>query len=155
MSDIGQDLLQLKRDDASFDDISIVKNEWDGRQIDWLLQWFVKFANQTSTTTGVTLTVGGAQISGDLISHQSYFEQLADIYSRAFLKLDGVDVDQVKQLILSFKPAPDAPDDKASPPCQYLHLSNVTVLSGSQQLAIQNGLWRGKITAVDGFILGR
>jgi hypothetical protein len=155
MSEVEQDLSTANSDDEAFDSPSIARAEWQGRQTDWLLQWLVKFINQTSTKIGVTLTIGGSQIAGDLTSHDEYFALVADAFSEGFRKFDGVDVAQLKELMLSFNSPPKVAEDQDAPAFQYLHLSNVSVISGGNPLVFNNGLWRGKISAVEGFMLGR
>lgn len=139
----------------SFKDDRFLKMEWDGRQTDWLLQWLVKFVNGTSLDIGVTLTVGGSFIHGDLISHDSYFELMSSNFSSAFSKFEGVDVEEFKETIKSMNAQPESKEGADLPPCQYLHLKNVKVSSGSGPLSFTGALWRGKISAVEGFNLGR
>ncbi|SDO89813.1 hypothetical protein SAMN05216596_102179 [Pseudomonas congelans] len=154
MSDIEQDSSPSSSDDKFFDSPEVMRTQWEGRKTDWLLQWFVKFISDTSTSVGMTLTVGGSQISGNLISHELYFEKLATGFSEGFRKFEGVNVSEVKDLILSFNRPVASETEKKDQAFQYLHLSDVTVISGDRPINIQNGLWRGKIAAVEGFILG-
>ena len=153
MSDIEVDSAVKDDLDSAFENAEFIRREWEGRQTDWLLQWLVTFSGQTSTSIGVTLTVGGSLISGELISHAAYFQSLAEDFSGAFKKFEGVDADQVKSMILAF-------DQKVSPEVkipapQYLHLRNARVFAGSTGAITSSGnLWRGKITSVEGFTLG-
>ncbi|MCQ9186327.1 hypothetical protein KMT30_46300, partial [Streptomyces sp. IBSBF 2953] len=78
----------------------LLKADWDGRQTDWLLQWFTKFVNNTQLQIGITLTVGGNLISGTLISHQTYFEQLALDFSTPFGGIEGVEPSEVRDMLL-------------------------------------------------------
>lgn len=141
--------------DSSFRDERFLKMEWDGRQTDWLLQWLVQFVNRTSLDIGVTLTVGGSFVHGDLISHDSYFELMAKGFSAAFAKFDGVDVDQLEETVKGMNIRPEIQEGEELPPCQYLHLKNVRVSAGSESISFSGALWRGKISAVEGFSLGR
>lgn len=36
----------------------------------------------------------------------------------------------------------------------YIHLDNVTVMGPNVTISLKPGLWRGKLSSVDGFILG-
>ena len=66
-----------------FDDSLFTKMKWEGRQTDGVLQWFAQFVNKTSFRVPMTLTVGGNLISGEMISEEAYFEQLAAKFSGA------------------------------------------------------------------------
>jgi hypothetical protein len=44
---------------------------------DWFLFQLVEWANQFDIEQGITLAVGGAMISGQLISGRRYFEEVA------------------------------------------------------------------------------
>lgn len=135
-------------------DLVMLKSEWEGRQTDWLLQWFTKFVNNTQFQIGITLSVGGNLISGQLISHQSYFEQLALDFSGPFDAIEGVEQSEIKDLLLAFIPQPVA-EEESETAYQFLHLKDAKVYSNADLPIASNGaLWRGKIAAVDGFNLG-
>lgn len=161
MSEVEQQSSGVDPQKSWLSDEEFIKREWEGRQTDWLLQWFVTFFNRVGraesikTSIGVTLTIGGTQIAGDLISVSNYFDQLSLAFSNAFLKFDSVDAGGIKQLISDFGSDPLAPDGQPEPAPQYLHLEKVKVLHGNASLDLTNGLWRGKIATIDGFILGR
>jgi hypothetical protein len=132
----------------------LLKADWDGRQTDWLLQWFTKFVNNTQLQIGITLTVGGNLISGTLISHQTYFEQLALDFSTPFGGLEGVEPSEVRDMLLAFSPEPPA-EGESETAFQFLHLKDAKVFSNADlPIAASGVLWRGKIAAVDGFNLG-
>lgn len=150
MSDKTEQELSL---DDYFRNARLVKNEWDGRQVDWLLQWLGGFINDSKVSVGMTLTIGGNQITGTMISHQAYFERLAKDFSTPF----GAQSSELQQVlharILAFNSEESAEDDQL--PVQYIHLDNARVHAGGNQILPDKGtLWRGKISAVEGFILG-
>ncbi|MDD1966963.1 gas vesicle protein [Pseudomonas putida] len=136
-----------------FADVKNLKYEWDGRQTDWLLQWLVGFLNDTNLRIGITLTIGGSVITGTLIPHKAYFERLADDFSAPFTSQNAETAEALRTRILAFE-APDEADTPSSP-AQYLHLQNARVHHGGNQLFPDTGTyWRGKIAAVEGFVLG-
>lgn len=136
-------------------DTGFVKQEWEGRQTDWLLQWFVQFVNKTPLEVGITLSIGGGLVSGILISHQQYFEELAADFSKPFEAFEGPEADHVKELVLGFISPPTAPGER-EPAMQYLHLRDARLYSagGGEAIPSKGALWRGKIAAVDGFSMG-
>lgn len=136
-----------------FGDDIYTKTKWEGRQTDWLVQWFAKFVNggQVGVSVPVTFTIGGGLVSGHLISEADYFEQLASDFSVALpeaAKAAG------KELILSLQPTL-AVDENDQPACQFVHLKGAQVFNGSSNPIPSSGtLWRGKISSVEGFSLG-
>ncbi|TDV54623.1 hypothetical protein EC919_104362 [Pseudomonas graminis] len=150
MSDTNEQPLS---EEEYFKSVGLVKNEWDGRQVDWLLQWLCAFINDTNLRVGITLTVGGSIITGTLIPHQDYFERLAADFSSPFAKTSEENRAAIHERILSFH----VPlDPSAVPtPVQYIHVDNARVHTGGSQVFPDKGtLWRGKISAVEGFVLG-
>jgi hypothetical protein len=136
-----------------FKSLPVVKSEWDGRQVDWLLQWLCGFINDTKMKVGITLTVGGNKITGTLIPHQNYFERLAKDFSAPFADAAPGAQQVLHDRILGFHGDGDASQD--SLPVQYIHLDNARVYTGGSTILPDKGtLWRGKLSAVEGFILG-
>lgn len=138
--------------EAYFGSPETVKSEWDGRQVDWLLQWLCGFVNETDTRVGITLTVGGNVITGTLIPHSAYFERLAKDISAPFAAAGQDAQKTMHDRILGFN---QPVDPETQLPVQYLHLDNARVHTGGNQILPGKGtLWRGKLAAVEGFVLG-
>lgn len=135
-----------------FKNISTLKTEWDGRQVDWLIQWLCGFVNDAKLSIGITLTVGGSTYTGTLISHEKYFQRIAEDLSKPFAA-NPESEKALRERILGFH----AEGTSAEPqlPVQYIHMDNTRVITAGQQIFANTGtLWRGKISAVDGFVLG-
>jgi len=151
MSDVVD--LSQPAEQSHYENAEYLKTEWEGRQTDWLLQWLVRFSNNTRLSIGITLSVGGSLVSGQLITHGAYFEQLSKDFSEAFRKFEGVDVEELQSAIQTFDSPPQ--DDDPQPAMQYLHLKDAKVYTSSSTPVLSGGqLWRGKISSVDGFTLG-
>jgi hypothetical protein len=126
--------------------------KWQGKQIDWLLQWLVKFVANTKVEMGITLSVGGNLVSGQLISHDAYFEQLAEDISAPFSQFNNGTEASMKEMILSFRPGESADD---TPAFHFIHLKDCKTYSNDQNPICAAGvLWRGKIASVTGFTIG-
>jgi hypothetical protein len=126
--------------------------KWQGKQIDWLLQWLVKFVANTKVEMGITLTVGGNLVSGQLISHDAYFEQLASDISAPFAQFNNGTEASMKEMILSFRPGESSDD---TPEFHFIHLKDCKTYSNEQNPICAEGvLWRGKIASVTGFTIG-
>jgi len=151
MSDVDQAQHSQPSPNQSHDDV-IAQIKWQGKQIDWLLQWLVKFVANTKVELGVTLTVGGNLVSGHLISHDSYFEQLAEDISKPFTQFANGTDESMKEMILSFKPGDSSED---TPAFHFIHLKDCRTYSSDGNPVCEAGvLWRGRIAAVDGFTIG-
>ena len=142
---------QLKADLA---DVVFDKAQWSGRGTDWFLQWLVDFVSRTNISISVSLTVGGNMVSGMLISHNQYFETMSEKLSSAFEVGGEETVQGMKDIILSFRPQPHAGEEENAP--QYLHLAEAKTYAGPNGAISSSGvLWRGKISAVEGFTFGK
>lgn len=138
---------------ALLGDHGYVKQEWEGRAVDQLLQWLVNHTNvNIENKHDITLTVGGNLISGLLISSSSYLDKFSEELSRQFTSENGSS-DLMREQVLSWKIEPEAADGDL-PPSQFIHLEDARVYSSSGGPILNGGsLWRGKISSVDGFSL--
>jgi hypothetical protein len=140
------------------DDVPVVQELWTAP--DHVLAGLVATVNRLAgTELGVTLYVGGTIISGVLISGRSYFDQLSEATARA---ADGEAFAEVFRHVaagyLSGEgPAgteADEPSEANSVRTAYLHLRATTVHVPGIAAAIEQGLWRGRLSAVDGWAFG-
>lgn len=115
---------------------------------DWLLESLVSGVNKTAAEMGITLSVGGAVISGKMISGMTYAKLLADSIRSANDSLESI----ATALETSFGSIYNA--EQPSQNVSYIHLKDIKVLSGNNWPELKGGLWRGRLTAVDGFIIG-
>lgn len=140
---------------------------------DWFLASLINLANRFGIQMGVTISVGGALISGELVSGKRYFEEvarairdnfpadLAELGSglSAAIKEHG----EVYQLYTPPVEANDAEDGKADStsgeepsPVSFIHLRNANffLANGSPITGGGGVFWRGRLECVDGFSLG-
>ena len=152
---------------SAVDDASIARErEWNAR-VDWFLQSLVEMANNSpaAVSFGLTISVGGMLVSGELVSGQQYFEgfgiefagtfkdaKAAASVKESFSKLGGNIYSAGRKEDAS---APKSPSGAASGP-SYIHLKNARFFdpSGKPTASTQGTWWRGKLSAVDGFSLG-
>ncbi|BAP43993.1 gas vesicle protein [Pseudomonas sp. 21LCFQ02] len=153
MTDVDQAEQTPSLPDQGYDEL-IAQFQAQGRQIDWLLQWLVRFVVSTKVELGVTLSVGGNLLSGHLVSHDAYFDQLAEELAAPFGQFHNGTDQSMKEMILSFKPGELAEDDNHA--FHFIHLKDAKTYSSDQSPICETGvLWRGRIAAVDGFSIGR
>ncbi|MET3828628.1 hypothetical protein ABIC86_000088 [Paenibacillus sp. DS2363] len=113
-------------------------------QIDFLLGALVEVAD--SLSLGLTLNVGGALVSGVLMSNKEYFESVAD-------EFEGVSEDGAKlgSLYRRFA-AENYSDTSVDAITEFIHLKDVVIAQGDTSYLTK--LWRGKLNSVDGFSFG-
>ena len=131
-----------------------------GHGEDFLLAVFVRLANDSNVSVGITLVVKGALVSGETISGSRYFEELGKQLGAAsgISEEDMADIWRpvVDNLYSKTEPDEGADADAGHNP-GFIHLKNVRIFQAATSLPTsQEGvLWRGRLTEVDGFILGQ
>ncbi len=120
-----------------------------GMMKDNILEFFVQAANKRNFSLDLTLNVKGAVITGTMVSAKEYFNTLSEILE------DGNEIAQAvsEQLGKAGEGAEANPDSEA----YYIHMKNAKVYCGDSKPTPSKGeiLWRGKLTEVDGFFLGK
>jgi hypothetical protein len=126
------------------------------QNIDWLLQTFVEEANLIDDEfVSITLNVSGMIISGTLISASQYFRGISEFFLNpgeepkegswaSWLRERGEEIKSRHQ------------GDELNP-AAYIHLKDARVHSNNQRpLPSNQGVWwRGKLSDVNGFWIGR
>ena len=145
--------------------------------VDGYLQFLVQQVNQRGLPLRVTLSVGGAVVSGILIGERQYFEGLtralevviarSGLRERIEIAAERRDEEEGAQ---AGSPTPEqraaqttraildrivggyeASEAEAR---RYVHLRDVRITSPGLQQSEHGGLWRGRLDHVDGFMLG-
>lgn len=127
---------------------------------DWFLGSIVTLLDKVDGFDfGVTLSVGGRIVAGNLISGRQYFTELGLSLSQAADKQTtaaAADImrtfaDNWSQLAAVYDPSRF--EDSAPAP-SFIHLKNARYIIGSDFVPAPGMLWRGKLSSVDGFSLG-
>lgn len=138
-----------------------VQSEVAAPEVDYFLQSLVYGVNTTDMKLSINLNVGGTVISGMLIGGKTYFEEVSRAFTSAFV--DSTEEERMKIHEAMFQPYIDLyveRDDEGKPDPnmmnpQYIHLRNARIFQAGQPPFPANGmLWRGRLTAVEGFSLG-
>lgn len=135
--------------------------------IDTILRFLVTLANSGGFSAGVTLSVKGAIITGDLVGFKQYMDSIA-------LKLrnpDSITSSQIRS-----PPEPGDEDDvrrgletiasgldiiqtemaERTESPMMIHLKNVEIIGTIGRIALSSDvIWRGHLHTIDGFILGK
>lgn len=129
------------------------------RDIDWLLQVFVDVINSSrGLSIGVTLTVGGATIVGDLIGYDDWMEEAATAFEKSEGEV-GTKIGPIlaKAMRSSWQPEPDDDSEPKQLLPHYIHLRNARIYLSADAGPVPSNkglLWRGRLAEVDGFAFG-
>lgn len=131
-------------------------------RVDWYLSNWVRLANNIDDDGSViplTLIIGGAVVTGDLVAMDAYLRGVAEEGAKTLGLKDSNAIARFKKFA-SAGAVDEEPRGKSSedePPPNYVHLRNAQIfLGGNTVIPTRGGVyWRGRLAAVDGFVLGR
>ena len=137
---------------------------FDFSEPDVLLRVLVDKANRAGLEMGVTLTLGGTLVAGDLVSGSTWFEgfaskiQATGTGSREYSDMMA-DImrewDERRYSEISSETTPESNDDRPLMPT-YIHLRDARIMDPSRNRVPTEGAWlRMRLTTVGGFMLGR
>lgn len=123
--------------------------------VDWMLAAMVRMVeSDAGITHGVTLVVGGNLLAGTLINGRTYFQELnAQIRQGR----DSEAEDLVAETYTSFAGMYPEPSEERphGPVWNFIHLRRAQIFRAGAPPNPGGGmLWRGKLSAVDGFAFG-
>ena len=130
----------------------------DRPMVDGLLEFLCSLA-ETGVELGITLTLGGSVISGQMVGRQRYAGELAERLSGAGevgVSLGQAIVELLTPPHLPTSEEPDVNGDAADVPADFnfIHLIHATTYHGAQQLG-SGEPWRGRLQSVSGWTLGQ
>lgn len=115
---------------------------------DSILEFFVEAANKDDFSLDITLNVKGAVITGTLVSAQEYFHMLSETFEGG-----NETAQMVSDQLEKAGEASRTNDTEA----HFLHMKDTKVYCGDSKPTPSKGkiLWRGKLSEIDGFFLGK
>ncbi|MGJ9383099.1 gas vesicle protein GvpU [Salipaludibacillus neizhouensis] len=116
---------------------------------DNILQLLTETANTKDYTVDITLNVKGSVVTGTVVSAMTYLEEIAGEFS------EENDIEQT--IYEKLMEAASNLKDEEAPETNYVHLKDAKLFSESGKSLPSNGsvLWRGKLSDIDGFFLGK
>ncbi|MET3508056.1 gas vesicle accessory protein GvpU [Halalkalibacter oceani] len=116
---------------------------------DNILEYFVQAANKHDFALDITLNVGGAIVSGTMVSAKHYFSTMSETFAGGN-EISHHLSDQLAQ-------AGEAAKKSEEPSASFIHLKEAKVYCGDSNPTPSEGevLWRGKLSEIDGFYLGK
>ena len=121
---------------------------------DWFLQSVVDLVNNTGMGLPITLQVSGMLVSGQVVTGEEFFEQMAIAVSSA-VENEEIASD-LKTFLETFRDVyrQNNESDKKSRP-HFIHLKNARFFtSNSKPIPNNPTWWRGRLSEVAGFIFG-
>jgi len=113
------------------------------------LEFFAEAVNKHDFSLDITLNLKGAIVTGTMVPAGKYFESLSETFG------GGDDVAEAlsEQLAKAGEEAQSANSGGAN----FIHLEGAKVYCGDTKPTPAKGdiLWRGKLSEVDGFFLGK
>lgn len=116
---------------------------------DNILEFFVQAANKHDFSLDITLNLKGAVVTGTMMSAREYFDELSETFE------DGSEVAQ--KLSEQLAKAGESVEANENAEAHFIHLKNTKVYCGDSKATPSKGkiLWRGKLSEIDGFFLGK
>lgn len=124
---------------------------------DWVLEELIKVYVPMGVTIGVTICVKGVVITGELVGGKAYFEGVGlDVLGGSGDETLTKAVAEIFSSKAVIYERPDDPEDDWQPlPVGYIHLRNARYVKPGQKPWPDQGFWwRGKLSSVDGFMVG-
>ncbi|WP_183005939.1 gas vesicle accessory protein GvpU [Achromobacter sp. UMC71] len=124
---------------------------------DVFLQFLVNLVNNGGQlqSIGVTLQMGGMLVSGSIVSGAEYFDRFAESFADSLSDMDATARLSVRHSLAELGDVFRLPQP-AEPLPNYIHLADALFFTADgTPIAGQPTLWRGRSSAVDGFILGQ
>ncbi|MEG3987423.1 hypothetical protein QUA13_09710 [Microcoleus sp. S28C3] len=124
---------------------------------DLFLMELVELAERHSISTYITLFVQGTVISGYLISEDSFFRLMKHIL------IDTVSIyptlESIEKLLDTFRYFKNKhyhrQEQKEVIDREFIYLTSPTIIFGNSVIGTTtSGLWRGRLSRIDGFVLG-
>ena len=122
---------------------------------DAFLNLLVKAA-ENNVSIDVTLNVNGLIVTGKLISQKRYYEEVARSMRNPFSNnsKEGVSGILDSLSMLGDLPNGSSTEEDESTDYEFVHLSDAHCHSGDISIPTRSAPWRGKMTEIDGFMLG-
>jgi hypothetical protein len=137
----------------------VVSSDVDWLEPDFFLGFLVDVANGGGAEVGITIHAGGLIVSGILVSAETYFVDFAERFGDAFSRHDVETGKMIRQAMMRFaeaaKPLPASERDDAKR-ARHIHMKQAYIFQhGTSMIPLGEGTWwRGRLTSIDGFILG-
>ncbi|MBA3978894.1 MAG: hypothetical protein H0X50_12040 [Nitrosopumilus sp.] len=125
---------------------------------DGLLEFLITKVEETGIGAGLTLCVNGSIITGNLIKSRIYYDKMIEMYDFDKDQLTAKNAEELAKWndyyaqYVSFINELKRQENQQN--LKYIYLEHVTFRNVNSNIPIQAIVWRGKLSAVDGFSIG-
>ncbi len=125
---------------------------------DGLLEFLITKVEETGIGAGITLCVNGSIITGNLIKSKIYFDKMIEMYNFDKDQLTAKNAEELAKWndyyaqYVSFINELKRQENQQN--LKYIYLEHVTFRNVNSNIPTQAIVWRGKLSAVDGFSIG-
>jgi hypothetical protein len=123
---------------------------------DFHLLTLIRIVNELDAGVAVTIVAAGAVITGELIGVRAYFKAFGESFGQPFESRNPQAAEDFRRRFADMGEeihGEAAADDKHLP--SFYHLRDAQVFAGDKMVPTNGMLWRGKVSDVAGFSLGR
>ncbi len=125
---------------------------------DGLLEFLITKVEETGIGAGITLCVNGSIITGNLIKSRIYYDKMIEMYDFDENQQTAKNAEELAKWndyyaqYVSFINELKRQENQQN--LKYIYLEHVTFRNVNSNIPIQVIVWRGKLSAVDGFSIG-
>jgi hypothetical protein len=125
---------------------------------DEVLEYLVKKVEETGAGSSITLCMNGSIIVGDIMSSKMYYEEMSKFFDGVDLTTNNrLDIETGRKYLEHYKQfmreRARSSEEQNNP--RYIHLNKVVIYPSDPSHPSGASVWRGKLSSVDGFSLGR
>ncbi|MBU8895358.1 hypothetical protein DRW03_14945 [Corallococcus sp. H22C18031201] len=124
---------------------------------DWFLELLLNMVNDHGLNVGITLTVGGTQVSGELVSGAEFIKNFGSTFSGALKRAGAGDAAaslQAKYETMAAQVYDAKKAESAHEPLTFIHLRDARIVGPNGVLQPPQIWWRGRLSEVQGWSLG-
>ncbi len=122
---------------------------------DIALQSWVRLVEQQGLELEVMLQMHGLLVFGNMVSTQTYAQFYIDLHENMYRQQEPETADFLHEYYTALIPPPDQPEigpEGLPTMFRYIHLRDVTIMSAGHKVKVP--YWRGKMSQIDGFVIG-
>jgi hypothetical protein len=122
---------------------------------DLALQAWARLVERQQIEIEVMFQAHGLLVFGTMVSTAAYAQFYIGIHEEMYRKQEPETADFLREYYMALVPEPDQPEigpDGLPTLFRYAHLRDVTIMSAGHKIKVP--YWRGKINAIDGFVIG-
>lgn len=119
------------------------------------LQMWVQLVEQQHLGIEIMLQMHGLLLFGTIVSAQEYTQFYLDLHEGLYRESEPEIADLLRSYHIALTPAEARPDigpDGLPTVLHAIHMRDVVIMNAGQKIKVP--FWRGKISAVDAFVLG-